>query len=182
MTPGPQGGVAQLQLASDPTSARDARRFVAEVLEAWSCSDQIDDAALLASELVTNAVIHGRPTFKLAVHRRGSVIRVEVADGSPAPPQRRHYSATAGTGRGLALVDELSLSWGVETDTAGKVVWFELRVGPAADHDPRRAGTRAYGEGSGDDTLDLDALAAKFGEPVDEQDGPSARSRLVAAT
>jgi hypothetical protein len=54
-----------------------------------------------------------------------------VYDGSPALPQRKRYSRTATTGRGLGLVEQLADSWGAEAMDSGKAVWFELVRGQA---------------------------------------------------
>jgi anti-sigma regulatory factor (Ser/Thr protein kinase) len=88
-----------------------------------------DTALLLTSEIVTNAVTHGRGAPTLAV-RIGSVrIRISVTDSSdaeptpvPAPP------TTAVGGRGVFLVDRLATCWGVERTrtSAGKEVWFQI--------------------------------------------------------
>lgn len=89
-----------------------------------------DTAALLVSEVVTNAVLHARSQVHLTVDCDGRAVRVEVADSSPAAPARRSFTPNAGTGRGLLLVDELADAWGLERADDGKIVWFE--VGSAA--------------------------------------------------
>ena len=61
-------------------------------------------------------------------------LRVEVEDGSTVMPARRHYAATAGTGRGLQLVRDLADRWGASERPGGKVVWFELGGLAPASH------------------------------------------------
>ena len=91
----------------------------------------LDDALLLISELVTNAVMHGRPTIVLAIGCDRDGLRVYVRDGSATLPQPRDAGPGADGGRGMHLVGLLSHSWGVNpVDDAygvGKEVWFELR-------------------------------------------------------
>lgn len=86
-----------------------------------------DDAELLVSELVTNAVLHARSAMRVTVDRRDGALRVSVSDRSPVPPRLRDYGPDAVTGRGMLLVDRLARSWGVERhQDEGKQVWFEL--------------------------------------------------------
>lgn len=111
-----------------PTAARDwARRT--------GCSEHavelLDDALLLISELVTNAVLHGGPPIMLSVECDGDALHVRVRDGSPALPEPRNAEPDADGGRGMTLVELLTDTWGVvpvaDTYGAGKEVWFELR-------------------------------------------------------
>jgi hypothetical protein len=117
---------ATAHLQGDAASAAMARRFVASTLEAWGFADFEEAAILLVSELVGNAILHAGTDMNLFVSREGNRLRIEVSDGSPVLPRRKHYSATSGTGRGLALVDSLSHDWGAERSGSGKTVWFEL--------------------------------------------------------
>ncbi len=125
---------ATLQLQADPASPRQARRFLEDTLTAWHCDAVSAEVSLLATELVTNALLHARTMMDLRVHRRERSLRVEVADRSPAMPQISELGAVDGdddllaTGRGLTLVTALSSSWGVEPENGGKVVWFEIEA------------------------------------------------------
>lgn len=153
-------------------SVREARRFVLQALQ--DLEDRADDAALLTSELATNAVIHAQSAYTVTVRREEGRVRVEVADGSPAAARRCHYSATSGTGRGLGMVEDTAAAWGIEARTDGKLVWFELIPGERAGNDTggRQAGAAARADGEVD--VDLDALLADLGGWEDEVDGPSA--------
>lgn len=113
-------------LPPDPRSAAAARRFVTTAVQQLGQEALSDFAELLVSELVTNAVLHARTSITLQVHRTSSGVRVEVIDASPRSPRPRDYSDQATTGRGLALVESLSSSWGMEPHGNGKTVWFEL--------------------------------------------------------
>ena len=90
----------------------------------------IDDAMLLVSELVTNAVRHGSPRITLTVRNDPAGIGVGVTDHGqtlPMLPQRQPNDPMT-SGRGLLIVDALATAWGViSTDPPpGKTVWFEL--------------------------------------------------------
>ena len=107
-----------------PTQAR-------EFLRAASCETHhagvVEDAVLLVSELVTNSVVHGGPPVIVAVDCDGDALQVRVRDGSPVLPARRTAEQEAEGGRGLALVETLSVDWGVDPQPDGKNVWFVLR-------------------------------------------------------
>lgn len=117
---------AVMSLRPEPSSARQARRYVAERLVVLGYPEAAPAAELLVTELVTNAVLHARTPVQVSVEPRGPMVRVGVADNSPRPPRRRKHSVDSGTGRGLVLVERMSDSWGVEQRGGGKVVWFEL--------------------------------------------------------
>jgi anti-sigma regulatory factor (Ser/Thr protein kinase) len=78
------------------------------------------------TELVTNAVLHARTPIVVVVDRSPGRVYLAVSDGSDAQPIARDYGIDAATGRGIALVEELSTRWGVERSPSGKQVWCEL--------------------------------------------------------
>jgi signal transduction histidine kinase len=102
---------------------------VVTTLNQWHLDRLRDDAELLVSEVVTNALVHARTDeLHLVVRRFDEGVRVEVEDGGGGPtPRRRAFSHTAVNGRGLGLVDTSAAAWGTERTSFGKVVWFELR-------------------------------------------------------
>ena len=118
-------------LALDPAgqAVSAARRYVRECLDALDAEELSESAELGVSELVTNAILHGRTAFTISVRQTPSgPVRVEVADGSPIPPQQRRVNVFATTGRGLRLVASVSSAWGMEARSdggVGKTVWFE---------------------------------------------------------
>ena len=122
---------AELLLPLESTSPAAARRFV----ERSGCQAHggavLDDALLVISELVTNAVRHGGPPIVLAVDCDGAALHVRVRDGGPTLPTPRTAGADAESGRGMSLIDLLSSTWGVDPvpdeQGPGKEVWFELR-------------------------------------------------------
>ncbi len=118
-------------LPSEPASVGEARRFVRRVLLNWELADTVEVATLLVSELATNAVLHARTEFSVAVSRGAGEVTVEVLDGSAVLPQVRRRSSTAATGRGVGLVGRLATAWGVRAgaeDGFVKAVWFTVPV------------------------------------------------------
>jgi hypothetical protein len=105
----------------------DARRFVVETLTAWGYGDLVDDAAVIITELATNAVIHARTDFTVTVSRLpGGPIRIAVRDASPMPPRPRRPQPLENSGRGLGLVEAIAAGWGADLLVGGKVVWARL--------------------------------------------------------
>lgn len=121
-------GDASRRFDNDAQSARAARRFVTDVLGRWRRHDDVlDDAAMVVTELVTNALVHARSATTVAVSSRPGTVRIEVADASPVPPVPRERHHTTASGRGIALVAAIAERWGAEPTPDGKVVWVELR-------------------------------------------------------
>jgi|SRR3954469_21313382 anti-sigma regulatory factor (Ser/Thr protein kinase) len=121
---------ASLYLPPEPESAARARRFISELCRATRLSAEIcDTASLLVSELVTNAIIHGKTSATIEVHRPPETLRVAVRDDNPVlPPVGASPTLNAESGRGLMIVSVLADAWGVEHGEGGKAIWFELRV------------------------------------------------------
>ncbi|MGW0466019.1 SpoIIE family protein phosphatase [Streptomyces sp. NPDC003027] len=125
-------------------SVATARAFVRDTLHGWGYADVVDDAVVLTSELVTNAVIHAGTAADVLCLRSEHGVRVEVADRYPereiplqggrtlAHPDREN-------GRGLLLCAALATRWGVEYTPTRKHVWFQL------DLPERPVGTRSAG-------------------------------------
>ncbi len=123
-----------LEFESDPEMVVAARRFVRERLRSWEATEHVDSAVLVASELVTNAVLHARTAVTLRVALEGSTVRIEVFDENPRLPAVSPCPPEATSGRGLALVTAVSTAWGMENRSDGKVVWAE--IGPGAPDPP----------------------------------------------
>lgn len=124
-------GPVDLSLSAQPASVPTARRLVRDRCEQWGADAAASDAAvLLASELVTNAVLHARTPLTLTVGGGDGTIRVEVRDWHPALPQARRYNVDTATGRGLRLLETIASAWGVlkvpSAEQPGKIVWFEV--------------------------------------------------------
>jgi anti-sigma regulatory factor (Ser/Thr protein kinase) len=89
--------------------------------------DIVDIAELLVSELITNALVHGAGDPELVLTVDPPRIRVEVRDADPTVDFGPVVGEASRThGRGLAIVDALATSWGVEPRWDGKAVWFVL--------------------------------------------------------
>lgn len=138
MTFEPAGGKGFF--AANSTAPREARRWVGAYFLAQGRGDLMDDAELLVSELVTNALLHAPPLFEhngekqicVRMVRFPKVYRVEVYDGDPsAPPEHPSFAGSKRIhGRGLPLVDDLATERGwlpytdPQTGAKGKCVWF----------------------------------------------------------
>lgn len=124
---------AQADLPPTGFAPRVARRLVADLLLAWGqphLDGLVDDATVVVSELVTNAVLHageeGRMRLEISADQNGT-LRIAVSDGSSLEPTMQELSDDAESGRGLQIVQQLGASWGVEDGTSGgKRIWVEL--------------------------------------------------------
>ena len=106
-----------------------ARRTVQEVLTAAGLEIMLDDALLLVSELVTNAVVHAGTEIELLIDIGPDVARIEVIDHGPGLPVRQGDPADIREdGRGIFLLDALAQEWGTRHFEGGKSVWFLLGV------------------------------------------------------
>ncbi|HTW08310.1 MAG TPA: MEDS domain-containing protein [Acidimicrobiales bacterium] len=123
---GSLGGASQL-FARTEDAPRAARHFVVGTLLEWAAGQVIDDAALVVTELATNAVLHARSDFRVVIAAAPGSVRVSVSDQSSAAPDGRDFSLSGSSGRGLGLVAALSRRWGTtHVHDGGKVVWAEL--------------------------------------------------------
>ena len=120
-------GMSTLHLEPLVESTPVARHWIAAHLRDLP-SDVTGCAALLTSELVTNAVLHAGTPLCVTLHILADRIRVDVADGNPHFPSIKEYGRDAATGRGLTLFNTLASNWGVQAVDGGKIVWFELPV------------------------------------------------------
>jgi anti-sigma regulatory factor (Ser/Thr protein kinase) len=105
------------------TAIRPVRRFVNDVLAAWGWDALTSEAALVASELATNAVVHTSGPFRVTLERAGHAVTILVEDTSPVMPQRMAPTAATEGGRGLVLVEALAVRSGSEGRDDGKTVW-----------------------------------------------------------
>ncbi len=122
------GHVVARRLPAAASSAPVARLFLRDLLVQWELDGTtVETAALLVTELVSNASRHGDGTVELQVSLHDGRLRVAVADDSHRLPYNAAARAEDGTsGWGLQLVEALSYAWGVQTEDHGKAVWFEL--------------------------------------------------------
>ncbi|MFJ9695792.1 ATP-binding protein [Kitasatospora sp. NPDC101183] len=122
---------AMLRLPYQPESVGVARRFVCAKLREWGLGEAVDDAALIVSELATNAVRTGCQTRMIVALRRPApgIVRILVGDGSRVMPVMIRARISATSGRGLAMVHRLTRGqWGVSFLPLGKVVHADLSI------------------------------------------------------
>ena len=119
-----------------PVSVSHTRRFLRETLDLWGLQTLGDPAAVVLSELATNAVIHAGTDFTVRLSTSGKQkLRLSVTDGSTHMP-RRAKNRHATTGRGLQLIDGLSTEWGAMLHgVEGKTVWALLSSAHVLDND-----------------------------------------------
>jgi len=120
-----------------------ARRAVTAVLYGWGFDDPqwLHGAALVVSELVSNAVRHGGGCIDVTVQLHDETVTIAAADGSSVVPCRRDPDDNGG--RGLLLIEALCTRWGINDHEGGKRVWVELA--PAPGQAPRPSGTARDG-------------------------------------
>jgi anti-sigma regulatory factor (Ser/Thr protein kinase) len=136
--PGSQGWtcfprVATRSLAMKPKPARAARDFATATAQRWGAGERADDIAIVASELVTNALRHALPASGETRHHRavrlgllqpGPCVLCAVADPGWTVPVAKETDVLAETGRGLHVVSALADLWGYTAPTdEGKAVW-----------------------------------------------------------
>ena len=115
------------QLDGNARSAQRARQLLREVLSEPLYADWLDDAQLAVSEIVSNVVLHAHTDMVLTVRAEHERLCVEVRDNSCQLPVERVYDPEATTGRGMALVRQLTTEFGAALlPDGGKVVWFVM--------------------------------------------------------
>ncbi|MGA6158198.1 SpoIIE family protein phosphatase [Stenotrophomonas sp. NPDC087984] len=175
---------ARVSLPGTPLAASAARRFVRAALADWAAlevpaadrvTDRVaDEAILLVSELVTNAVVHAGTAVEVSCaldvsDREGEPpsLVVEVTDHHPTrvvrgdPPDPDERPEYAG-GHGLRLVAEIAESWGTTYRRATKSVWFQMAVAPTG---AATAGAGAMGSGFMDAAAAMDPASGTVAEP-----------------
>lgn len=138
---------ACLDLPDSWEAAPLGRAFVAEQVRRRA-AELLDDAALVAGELIANAYQHGIPPLRVCVGENDGRLRISVHDGSPRAPVRLLASTENMTGRGLALIEAVAVRWGADPmPSGGKSVWAEVSSTYADRADP--AGASPYVEPAG---------------------------------
>lgn len=164
-----------ITLPAQPASVSAARRFVRGLLAGAGAEELlVDDAALVISELVANAVLHAGGPILVEISSCPAAdganpdgLRMAVSDPSPMAPAVRDYGDGASTGRGIALVARLVDRWGVEAvaegGTGAKVVWVEMGTGSGVASPPAPRVTSVAARPRSGDEL---APVAFLGVPV----------------
>jgi anti-sigma regulatory factor (Ser/Thr protein kinase) len=121
-------GIEVRWFAGASDQIREARSFVRRALEARGCTIRLNDAVLMVSEIVTNAVTYGHGAIEVSAGTQGGRVHVAVtntsaSDGMPhlMDPADHDFG-----GRGLLIVDQLADAWGASRDRGRTTVWFEL--------------------------------------------------------
>ncbi|WP_405954300.1 ATP-binding protein [Streptomyces phaeochromogenes] len=142
---------AALRLTAVPTAVAVSRMFVRHTLSRWQMEEQTDTAALIMSELVTNAVrasgitetepkswqITAEHVIGIQLRALEASLFVEVWDRSEGEPVKKNPTLEATSGRGLLLVDALAKRWNIyRSPVGGKVVWAELPLGVPVESPP----------------------------------------------
>ena len=109
-----------------PAAVGVARHFAVDVVSGWERRDLAADAALVVSELATNAVTHGGSPFRASMHREGETVRVAVEDVAATWPERHDALPSDLDGRGIAIVEALASRTGCSVSAEGKVAWADL--------------------------------------------------------
>ncbi|MFJ7901368.1 ATP-binding protein [Streptomyces sp. NPDC096198] len=130
----------RFELAAHPGSVARARQLARARLSRWAvCEDTCDTAALVVSELVTNAIVHTAGEHVVCeLHDSGDLVRIAVQDEGCAPgePHSGPQRPDEEHGRGLLLVAALCRAWGAQEAGPGLLVWAEL----ARNADPSASG------------------------------------------
>ncbi|MEV5957172.1 SpoIIE family protein phosphatase [Streptomyces sp. NPDC051987] len=119
--------IAEWQVPADPAAVSEVRAKVTRQLADWDLEELSFATELILSELVTNAIRHGRAPIGVRLLRDRTLI-CEVSDGSTTSPHLRYAASTDEGGRGLFLVAQIAERWGTRYTPAGKVIWAEQPV------------------------------------------------------
>ena len=142
MAPPVAGRRHRLELAPVPESARTAREFTVATLHEWRLEQLTEDAVVIASELATNAVLHGSPAatrddaedprparVELSWCLQASRLICVVTDQTGTPPTVASRDPEAESGHGLQIVGALAVAWGwTILGTGEKAVWAALEL------------------------------------------------------
>jgi anti-sigma regulatory factor (Ser/Thr protein kinase) len=116
-------GSAEIQLPATESSVRVARKFAAGVLAEWAIGGEpAENAVLIVSELLTNAIVHGDPPIELRLHLTADELTIDVDDGSSVMPRKLRPAPEDPHGRGVAIVAQLSRRWAARPHGRGKTV------------------------------------------------------------
>ncbi|HEX4790369.1 MAG TPA: ATP-binding protein [Actinospica sp.] len=178
----------EAQLPHSSVSVRQARaRLAQDLSERDVLGTVVDDAVLILSEFVTNALRHARAltsdTIRVSWSLTGDgLLRIEVTDGGGTTrPVTKPYSmsVSAQAGRGLEIVDRLADRWGSQREESGDeyTVWAELAV--RARHAGRRSRGRTSGRGSSPSSSSGATITALPSHPASAHAADSAPSAQV---
>ena len=122
---------ARIAVSGDPSAVAFARDRVTTQIQAWGVQlgeENLNAVKLVASELITNAVVHAGGFITIGLYFDEDRLLLVVHDSSPEPPSRQITTEDDEGGRGLVLVEFLSARHGWEPTSHGKKVWAEFVV------------------------------------------------------
>ncbi len=108
------------------TDSASLRHTAQHQLTDWQDREAVGDTLLVITELVQNVIQHTGDGGELALSRRPDAVLVEVFDGSPQPPRLQRPDPRRIGGRGMVVVEAMSLAWGSRPTDDGKVVWAKM--------------------------------------------------------
>lgn len=124
--------LASTSLPAAPSSPGVARAWAMRLCEGEGLEELSDAVAVIVSELVTNAVVHARSevvvTLSTTGHDAAASLRIAVTDSDSRLPRFECVDEDALGGRGLRLVQELSVGYGVDVEDFTKTVWAEVAI------------------------------------------------------
>ncbi len=122
---------AEMQVPPEGSAVQDGRRFAAATLTDWELpAEVVQDATLIVSELLTNAIVYGSPPIRLRLRKTPQELAIEVDDAASAMPRKLRATPTDLHGRGLAIVADIGSRWAARPDGYGKTVWSTLAIPP----------------------------------------------------
>ncbi|MGL5927770.1 MAG: ATP-binding protein [Dermatophilaceae bacterium] len=130
--PGAESIICSMRVPQRASSVRHVRReIVADLSERGFPEELVEEAEIVVSELLTNAIRHARAlsdgTVRVRWKIRAEVVEVEVTDGGGATvPRPAPRTVWLDSGRGLRIVRSMAHEWGVTEDRTGNVVWATL--------------------------------------------------------
>jgi len=107
-------------------SVPSGRRFVRATLSQWGLDRMKDRVELVASELITNALLHAASPAQLRIEKLPDRVRLELGDESESLPQLTKPNHDATSGRGVFLIDTVTSCWGITPTDTGKTIWCDF--------------------------------------------------------
>jgi hypothetical protein len=129
-----------------PGAAVQSRRIIAEALESWALDLDVGVVQVCTSELVTNALRHGKSPLHLVLQHWTDSVQIVVIDGSEEHEGHPDVGPYGELPIRLRIVQGLAASWGVEQVPAGTAAWFDVDTGPRSKAPAMNAGDIAGAE------------------------------------
>ncbi len=132
----PDDLAVRYRLDPEPVQIGRAREQASKALAGWGLGEHTDLAALIVSELVTNAMVHGEGQIEVRLSCACGDLRAEVHDDGAGRPVRRCPAVDDERGRGLALIDGLIELYGgargvvADSNGSGKTVYVAVSLPP----------------------------------------------------